>query len=448
MKLRIKRIAGMISLVALLSGAAAPFLWVKGDAVIPGARINGISAGGRSRAELMDVLDEQNRAMEKEKLALVKDSAREEWSYKDLHVRYDEHSLDEAMEIGRQGSLFKQWEVRWKVLLSGRSAHIDAAFDENVLKDKIGELVKKYGQPAQNALPRFHNDGSVTFSRGRPHLAVKEEDLTNKVREMLETGKGGEIEIPVTEEVKPNMSDKEASEVNRVLGRYSTSFGGDANRSSNISLAAEKISGTYLKPGDGFSYNQTTGSRSAANGYKEAPVIINGKLEPGSGGGVCQVSSTLFNAVILSGLEVTQRTCHFSPVSYVPLGRDATVAEGVIDFCFRNHLKHGVYIYAEYAPGRVTVWILGNEEDRPSYVDISKIKEETVPFKTVNRLDPSQKEDKKTEEGHEGKNVTIKQSVKWADGRVYHDTFESDYEAVDTVVTYKNKKDLPKDGEG
>lgn len=172
----------MISLVALLSGAAAPFLWVKGDAVIPGVRINGISAGGRSRAELMDVLDEQNRAMEKEKLALVKDSAREEWSYKDLHVRYDEHSLDEAMEIGRQGSLFKQWEVRWKVLLSGRSAHIDAAFDENVLKDKIGELVKKYGQPAQNALPRFHNDGSVTFSRGRPHLAVKEEDLMNKVR--------------------------------------------------------------------------------------------------------------------------------------------------------------------------------------------------------------------------------------------------------------------------
>lgn len=308
--------------------------------------------------------------------------------------------------------------------------------------------MKKYGQPAQNALPRFHNDGSVTFSRGRPHLAVKEEDLTNKVREMLETGRGGEIEIPVTEEVKPNMSDKEASEVNRVLGRYSTSFGGDANRSSNISLAAEKISGTYLKPGDVFSYNQTTGSRSAANGYKEAPVIINGKLEPGSGGGVCQVSSTLFNAVILSGLEVTQRTCHFSPVSYVPLGRDATVAEGVIDFCFRNHLKHGVYIYAEYAPGRVTVWILGNAEDRPSYVDISKIKEETVPFKTVNRLDPSQKEDKKTEEGHEGKNVTIKQSVKWADGRVYHDIFESDYEAVDTVVTYKNKEDLPKDGEG
>lgn len=436
----------MISLALLLSGAAAPFLWVKGDTVIPGVRINGVSAGGKSRAHLMDFLDEQNRAMEKEKLALTRDSAHEEWSYKDLKVRYDEHSLDEAMEIGREGSLFQQWKDRWETLLSGKSAHIDASFDEEAVHRKIGEMKAKYGKPAQNALPRFHSDGSITFSEGRPYLKIEEEELFSQAKETLETGKGGSVEIPVSEEKKPNMSDKEAKEINAVLGKYTTHFGGDANRSSNISLAAEKISGTYLKPGGDFSYNRTTGSRSAANGYKEAPVIINGKLEPGSGGGVCQVSSTLFNAVILSGLEVTQRTCHFSPVSYVPLGRDATVAEGVIDFCFRNHLRHGVYIYAEYAPGSVSIWILGNKEDKPSYVDISKTKEETLPFKTVNRVDPAQKEDKKTEEGHEGKNVTIKQSVKWADGRVYNDLFESDYEAVDTVVTYKNKEDLPKEG--
>lgn len=435
----------MISLVALLTGAAAPFLWVKGDLVIPGVRINGVAAGGFSKAQMVDFLQEENKAMEKENLNLVKDSVKETWNYKDLHVSYDERSLDEAMAIGRQGSLFQQWKDRWAALLSGKAAHMDASFDEEAVKKKAHQLIKTYSKPPQNAMPRFHSDGSITFSKGRPHLAIQEEDLMQGVKDMLETGRGGEMEIPVTEEVKPNMSDKEAEEINTVLARYSTSFGGDANRSSNISLAAEKISGTYLKPGADFSYNRTTGSRSAANGYKEAPVIINGKLEPGSGGGVCQVSSTLFNAVLLAGLEVTQRTCHFSPVSYVPLGRDATVAEGVIDFCFRNHLKHGVYVYAEYAPGSISVWILGNKEDKPSYVDISKTKEETVPFKTINRVDPSQKEEQKTEEGHEGKNVTVKQSVKWADGRVYHDLFESDYEAVDTVITYKNKEDLPKE---
>lgn len=436
--------AGVVLLAAVLLGAA-PFVWVRGDAVIPGVSVQGIPAGGWSKTKLADFLKEQDQTVEKEKLELVRDSVHEEWSYKDLGVHYSENSVDEAMHIGREGSLLRQWKDRWQSLLFGRTAPMEAQWDDQALDRKIKGLQSAYGKPAQNALPTFHNDGSITFSHGRPYMKIGEEELRNAVIETLETGRGGQVEIPVAEEKKPNMSDQEAGEVNSILGKYTTHFGGDSNRSSNISLAAEKISGTYLKPGSEFSYNQTTGSRSAANGYKEAPVIINGKLEPGSGGGVCQVSSTLFNAVILAGLEVTQRTCHYSPVSYVPLGRDATVAEGVIDFRFRNHLKHGIYIYTEYAPGTVTVFILGNRDDKPSYVDISKTKEETLPFKTVSRVDPAQQEDKKTEEGHEGKNVTVKQSVKWADGRVYHDLFESDYEAVDTVITYKNKEDVPQD---
>lgn len=445
MKLRVKRIAAMLSLAVIAAGAVAPFIWVKGDAVIPGVRVNGIAAGGKTRAELTELFRQKNEELAGEKLALTKDTAQEEWTFRDLGVRYDEKSLDEAMAIGRTGSLFARWEERWKALLSGKSAHVDAAFDEKAVDSKVASLTAKYGKPAQNAYPRFHNDGSITFSEGRPYLKVDGDALKEDVRETLAAGEGKTIEIPASEEKKPNMSPADAKEINSILGKYTTHFGPDRNRSDNIHLAAEKISGTYLKPGGDFSYNGTTGSRSAANGYKEAPVIINGKLEPGSGGGVCQVSSTLFNAVLLSGLEVTQRTSHFSPVSYVPLGRDATVAEGIIDFRFRNHLKHGIYIYTEYAPGSVTVFILGNKEDRPSYVDLSKTKDDTLPFKTVNKVDPAQKEDKKVDEGYEGRNVTIKQSVKWADGRVYHDLFESDYEAVDTVVTYKNPEDVPKE---
>ena len=155
------------------------------------------------------------------------------------------------------------------------------------------------------------------------------------------------------------------------------------------------------------------------------------------------MSTTLFNAVILSGLAVTERTCHYSPASYAPIGRDATVAEGSLDFCFLNHLKHGVYIYAVYEPGAVTVRILGNQEDKPSFVEIAKKSDEVLPFKTVPRIDPSQEEEKKVEEGHEGHNVLVTQSVKWADGRIYHDSFFSDYEPVDTVITYKVKPDDP-----
>ena len=126
----------MISLVALLTGAAAPFLWVKGDSVIPGVRINGVAAGGFSKEQMVDFLQEENKAMEKENLNLVKDSVKETWNYKDLHVSYDEHSLDEALAIGRQGSLFQQWKDRWAALLSGKAAHIDASFDEEAVKKK------------------------------------------------------------------------------------------------------------------------------------------------------------------------------------------------------------------------------------------------------------------------------------------------------------------------
>lgn len=446
MKLRVKRIAAMVSLAVILAGAGAPFLWTRGNEVIPGVRINGFSAGGKTREELSDFFRQKNEAMAGEKLDLSKDMAHESWTFKELGVHYDGTSIEEAMAIGRTGSLFHQWEERWKTLLSGKAAHVDASFDVKAVSAKVDGLVSKYGKPAQNAYPRFHNDGSITFTEGRPYLKIDGDALKEKVSKALAAGEGVSLEIPALAETKPNMSSQDAKEVNSILGKSTTHFGPDKNRSDNINLAAEKISGTYLKPGAEFSYNGTTGSRSAANGYKEAPVIINGKLEPGSGGGVCQVSSTLFNVVLLSGLEVTQRTSHFSPVSYVPLGRDATVAEGIIDFRFRNHLKHGIYIYTEYAPGSVTVFILGNKEDKPSYVELSKTKDDTLPFKTVNKVDPDQKEDKKVEEGHEGRDVIIKQNVKWADGRVYHDLFESDYEAVDTVVTYKKAEDVPKEG--
>lgn len=443
MRLRKGRIFGLVSVIVLLGAAAAPFIWVKNDAVVPGVRINGMKAGGMTREELEGLFDEKNQELVQGKLELVKDDlVHEEWSYKDLNVRYDEKSLDEALSIGREGSILKEWKDRWQVLLTGKAAHIDASWDEEILAKKTAELVGKYGKPAENAYPTFHKDGSITFSSGRPYLKIMKEDLALSVEAALRAGESGKVEIPVSEETKPNMSPEEAKEIDTILGQYTTYFGGDSNRSSNIRLAAEHISGTYLKPGADFSYNQSTGSRSAENGYKDAPVIINGKLEPGSGGGVCQVSSTLFNATLLSGLQITDRTCHFSPVAYVPIGRDATVAEGYLDFRFINHLKHGIYVYAEYAPGQVTVFILGNKEDKPSYVDLSKTRDETLPFKTVTKIDPSQKEAKKVEDGHEGRNVTIQQTVKWADGRTYQDTFFSDYEPVDTVITL-NKKEEP-----
>lgn len=424
---------------------AAPFLWGASGHVLPGVTVRGESVSGKNREEAEAWLAGKNEALRKEQLILVRKNAEEPLPFADCRVRYGDENIDMLLAQGREGGLLQEWKDRWLLLLKGKDCVLTAAYDENAVKQKADQLVKKYGQPPKNALPRFGPDGTVSFSAGRPYLKIEEEKLIALAGERLSRGESGKAEIPASEEKFPDMTEEQAKQVNRVLSRYTTEFSLDENRSHNIRIAAEAINGCYVKPGDSFSYNQATGSRSKEKGYLEAPVIINGKLEPGTGGGVCQVSTTLFNAVMLAGLEVTGRSSHFSPVAYVPLGRDATVAEGIIDFLFRNHLKHGIYIYAEYVPGAVTVYILGNEEDIPSSVDIREERNEAVPFREVTRIDPAQKEEKKVEEGEEGRRVRISQNVRWKDGRTYTDTFDSDYEPVDRVITYNKKpQETPK----
>lgn len=149
------------------------------------------------------------------------------------------------------------------------------------------------------------------------------------------------------------------------LTTFTTGLGNSSrNRIHNVSLACQAIDGTVLLPGDVFSYNDTVGPRVASAGFKEAPVIVRGKLEKGTGGGICQVSSTLYNAVLLADLEIVRRRHHAFPVHYVPAGRDATVVDGVIDFRFKNRLAHPVAIDAKVIGGRVTVNVYGHPEDK------------------------------------------------------------------------------------
>ncbi len=431
------RIISLAAAVILVGAAGAPFLWVSDDALIPGVYMDNVNIGGKTREELRDILAEKNKTLAEGALAMTHGETTETITYRDLRVAYDKTSIDEAMALGRTGPFWQQSFDRWRILLAGASARVDATFDEKVLAAKVDAMTETYGKPPQNPVPQFGANGSVIFTEGRPYLKIEKEKLLDAAKVLLKTGKSGSVEIPISEEKAPDLTKKEAAAIDTVLGEYTTYFTAGGNRSKNIELAAASISGIYVKPGGDFSYNQSTGSRSADNGYLEAPVIINGKLEPGAGGGVCQVSSTLFNAVMLAGLQVTERTCHFSPVAYCPIGRDATVADGYLDFCFHNHLKEGVYVYTAYEPGAVTAYILGNKNDKPSAVDISEVENETLPFETITRIDPSQEEEKKVEEGHEGYNVRINQTVTWADGRTYHDSFYSDYEPVDTIITYK-----------
>ena len=121
-----------------------------------------------------------------------------------------------------------------------------------------------------------------------------------------------------------------------VVGSYTTTYGGTPGRIHNVQLVADLIDGALIAPGDRFSFNETTGERNEAKGFEEAPVIINGELQSGIGGGVCQVSTTVFNAAFEAGLSIERRTNHALYISHYPLGRDATVNYPDIDLVFEN----------------------------------------------------------------------------------------------------------------
>lgn len=149
------------------------------------------------------------------------------------------------------------------------------------------------------------------------------------------------------------------------LASFTTRFDPiDTNRAANIHLSAALLDGTFVEPGQVFSFNDVVGLRTEERGFKPAPIIVSRRLVAGIGGGVCQLSSTTYNAALLSGLQVVERRNHSIPVSYLPLGRDATVLDRLIDLRLRNTLDHPIMIHSRVEGDRLTVVIWGHPSDR------------------------------------------------------------------------------------
>ncbi len=174
------------------------------------------------------------------------------------------------------------------------------------------------------------------------------------------------------------------------LASFSTSYASsNANRSTNIALAASKLNGKVLMPGEEFSFNGTVGKRTTQAGFKTATVYSNGQVTTDVGGGICQVSSTLYNAVLRANLEITDRKNHTFTVGYVPIGLDATVSWGAPDFKFKNSRSYPVKIVATTQNKRLSISIYGLKEEVEYEVELVSYRTGTVPYSTVYTTDSS-----------------------------------------------------------
>ena len=175
-----------------------------------------------------------------------------------------------------------------------------------------------------------------------------------------------------------------------LLASYSTTYSTkNVNRSTNISLASNKVNGTVVMPGEVFSYNKTVGERTSKAGFKEAAVYLGGEVTTGIGGGICQVSSTIYNSALLSNLEIVERHNHGFNPGYVPAGRDATVSWGGPDFKFKNTRNFPIRIICSGTGGKILVEIYGIKEDNEPEVSIESYITSYIKYQTIEKHDPS-----------------------------------------------------------
>lgn len=192
--------------------------------------------------------------------------------------------------------------------------------------------------------------------------------------------------------------------------------GSETGRIENITLATAYLDGAEIGPGGVFSFNETVGPREEQRGFVPAPEIYNGEYVMGIGGGVCQVSSTLYNAALLAGLHILERMHHSRPLSYVPLGRDATVSYGELDFSFQNTLPFPVQVRASVRDGHVEIQIWG--EDRlPAEVHVETLAAEVIMPELHIETDPSLPFGVEwlADEGLPGWRVEVHRIMRWSD---------------------------------
>jgi vancomycin resistance protein YoaR len=222
-----------------------------------------------------------------------------------------------------------------------------------------------------------------------------------------------------------------------VLSEKATYVSGTSNRVHNVKLAAAVMNGKILNPGDVFSYNETLGERTTAKGYKEAGAYVGGKTVQEIGGGICQGSSTLYFCVLYADLEVVERSNHMFSVAYLPLGTDATVNWGTVDFKFKNDTDYPIKVEAFMKDGYLNIMLYGTKVNE-NYVKIESVKISSTEIKTVEKEDPTiaPGTTKVDQDGHTGYVVDTYKYIYDKDGNVLSKTFlrRNNYKMQEKII--------------
>ncbi len=359
-----------------------------------------------------------------------------------------EPAVATALRVGREGGLLAQMRARVSLSRTPVVIPVEVSIDDTTLEDAVGGLAETVDRDPVDAEIRVVGT-EVEVIPGQVGRTLDVEGTMAAIRSALADPSATEV-AAVVETRQPAVTAEDLAHIEVVLGQYSTPYNpARADRSHNLRLAAHKLNGTVLRPGDVFSFNETVGERAVEAGYREAPIFIDGEVRPSTGGGICQIASTTYNAALLANLDMIERHHHSRPVDYVPTGRDATVYWNQYDLKFRNNLKHPILLLAEVGSSEVTIRFLGSRED-DAIVEITRKGLRRVPHDTREIPDPELEEGKTEVEkpGRDGWRVTVYRRAT-RDGEVVRDErLHSDYYVPQTEIVRVGARQPEEPAEG
>ncbi|NUU60964.1 VanW family protein [Paenibacillus agri] len=352
----------------------------------------GWEIGGMNIDDVQSGLEQRLRALEALPLILKADGAADlSPTLKQAGLTYKAPAFLQALQGLKEGNLWDRFNARRNF---PRSWSLASRLDIKQLKDILSPAWERsaFGVPVDATRVITPGD-QVVYTPGTNSREVNWTALETTLLaavptdfQQLEDLQNNPLilEVPLTV-LEPAITLKELKDqgIERKITQFSTSLGSSGpGRTHNVDAAAKAVNGTILPPDAVFDYGKAIEKARQEYGFREAPVIVGGRLQPGMGGGICQVSSTLYNAALRTGLEIVERRNHSVPVNYLPKGQDATFAEGYINFRFRNNTGKYIIIQAEVQGRALTVKLFGTFPKNISY-DIQSKTVEILPPKDV-----------------------------------------------------------------
>lgn len=426
-----------ICLIITVSATAYLTSGILSKEIYKGVYIDGKSVGGMDKDEAVEHLLRNNRRST-ESFQLTLKYGKHKWvfDHNDIggSLKVDE-AVDKAYSVGREGNIFSSIAVSRKIKKEPVTIYSLYEYDRDKLLSRLELISKTIDKEAVNAVIEFYPDEEDKFII-KPEEDGIALDINRIIKDLDKELAKGNIKPTITMQtvpIEPKVTTKDLEELTNCISTFSTDLSASSgNRTHNIILAAKAFNGMVVEPGKTVSFNYTTGERTLENGYKKAPAIMADKsYEEVPGGGVCQVSSTLYNAVLRAGLEIVELTRHSLPVSYLDKGLDATVnlPDPPIDFKFKNNRDTAVFLRTYVKDQRIYFEVYGKELPDGQHIEIRTEEYERIPAPEPEYI-----------EDVEGKHVKYKdethEKVKSREGykvRVYKDIYEGE-NLVDSLL--------------